>query len=112
MIFLSPKFENYGFNISEMILNICKHIALWNLELKSPSVHEHSHMLAVTEWLTTQLSLTPGGLFQTGNSLSTHMHTMQLIATIQLQFSKAVPIAWMCMHAQSVVSHSLQPHGL
>ena len=59
-------------------------------------------MQAVTEWLTTQLSLTPGGLFQTGNSLSTHMHTMQLIATIQLQFSKAVPIVWMRVQAQSL----------
>ena len=59
-------------------------------------------MLAVTEWLTTQLSLTPGGLSQTGNSLNIHMRTMQLIAIMQLQFSRAVPIKWTCVRAQSL----------
>ena len=59
-------------------------------------------MLAVTEWLTTQLSLTPGGLSQTGNSLNIHMRTMQLIAIMQLQFSRPVPIKWTCAHAQSL----------
>lgn len=51
MILLSTKFENHWYNNSEVMLNTCEHIALWNLRRTQRPICPLAQLHVGSNWI-------------------------------------------------------------